>query len=146
MASTWEHKKMTEDELKELVRDVYDQKIFTSLHCGAGDTRMVFMPLMFIGSPPSEPSPTNNIKIDRRNKLNYIQEKLDYEQETPVREEFLKNIGMVYEFYSQAGPRSINGYPIFMSFKIVSIDDTNKFIEKYNKYVKMRENFEKEWK
>lgn len=145
MASNWEHKRMTEEELKTLVRDVYDQKIFTSLHCNNFDVKMVFMPLMFIGSPPSEPSLTKNIKIDRKNKLNYIQEKLDYENETPVREEFLKNIGMVYESYDQAGPRSINGYPIFMSFKIVSIEDTRKFIDKYNKYVEMRENFEKEW-
>ena len=53
---------------------------------------------------------------------------------------------MLYEDNSKAGPMSINGYPIFMSCKIISNSDTTIFIEMYNKYVKMREEFEKEWK
>ena len=32
--ANWEHNKLTNDELKELVRDVYDCKTFTSFQCG----------------------------------------------------------------------------------------------------------------
>lgn len=142
--SNWAHKEMSNDELKELVRDVYDQKIFTSLQCGSNAT-MVFMPMLFFGSGPTTPSKTKNNQIDRKNKLKYIEEKLQYEAETPQREEFIKNIGMVYEYYSEAGPTAINGYPCFYSCKLVSIDDAQKFVDMYNKYAEMRKEFEKEW-
>jgi len=33
--------------------------------------------------------------------------------------------GMFYEHLSQAGPRSVNGYPCFFSVKALSIDDTS---------------------
>ena len=36
------------------------------------------------------------------------------------------NIGMVYEHISQAGPRSVNGYPMFMSCKMLSREDSEK--------------------
>lgn len=38
-------------------------------------------------------------------------------------EEARKDIGMVYEYWDKAGPRSINGYPIFFSFAIVNVKD-----------------------
>ena len=142
--ANWTHKEMTNDELKELVRDVYDQKIFTSLQCGSNAT-MVFMPMLFFGSAPSTPSKSDDNQINRKNKLKYIEEKLQYEAETPEREAFIKNIGMVYEYYIEAGPTSMNGYPIFYSCKIVSIEDARKFVDMYNKYVEMRKEFEKEW-
>jgi hypothetical protein len=61
-------------------------------------------------------------------------------------DEFMKNIGMLFEDNSKAGPRSINGYPMFMSCKILSKEDAKKFLDLYGKYEKMREDFEKEWK
>lgn len=140
----WEHRICTDAELKEIVRDVYDCKTFTSLQC-KDDMMMVFMPAMFIGSRPSAPSLGDNNQINRKNKLLYIEECLTYERETPERENFLKNIGMLYEDHSKAGPRSCNGYPIFMSCKIMSIEDTKRFVEIYRKYEEMRENFEKEF-
>lgn len=142
--SNWKHKEMTEQELKELVRDVYDNKLFTSFQCSS-DAMMVFMPLMFLGAAPSQPSKTGDNQTDRKNKLNYIEEKLQYERETPEREAFIKNIGMVYSSLSEAAPRSINGYPIFYSMTIVSKEDTLKFIDMFKKYEKMREDFEKVW-
>jgi hypothetical protein len=154
----WKHNILSEDELKTLVKDVYDAKIFTSLHIREFDSYLIgsiFMPVLFLGSPPSEPSfpePTGNIRKDRKNKLlqfdkieEWKKEYKQWEDETPIREAFLNNIGMVYEENSKAGPRSINGYPIFFGCKIVSIEDTKKFMEMYQKYEKMREEFEKQW-
>lgn len=106
---------------------------------------MVFMPILFIGAAPSTPSLSKNNQINRKNKLEHIEEILKYKKETPEREEYLKTIGMVFENYSKAGPRGINGYPIFYSCNIMSIDDTKRFIEMYKKYEEMRKNFEKDW-
>lgn len=144
--ANWEHKIRTEEELKELVRAVYDCKIFTSLQCDDYLVRSVFMVSMFLGSPPSKPSISANNQINRKNKLQYIADMIEYEEDTPKREEFLKTIGMLYEENSKAGPRAINGYPMFMSCNIVSIEDTKRFIEMYKKYEKKREEFENEWK
>jgi hypothetical protein len=155
----WEHIKLSDEELKILVKDAYDGKIFTSLHLGEFDQYLVgsiFMPVIFMGAPPSKPDfpkTTNNIRKDRKNKINHFtvdlpkweQEHKQWEDETPLRLKFLEEIGMLYEKNSEAGPRSINGYPIFFSCKIVSKEDTKKFLEMYNTYVKLRENFEKEW-
>ncbi len=41
--------------------------------------------------------------------------------------------GMIYEYMSKAGPMSINGMPIFASFRVVSIEDTKKVFAHYNK-------------
>ena len=124
--ANWEHKIRTEDELKELVRAVYDCKIFTSFQCDSYLLGSVFMPSMFFGSAPSKPSTSTNNQITRKNKLEYIDKMIEYEEDTVKREEFLKNIGMLYEENSKAGPRGINGFPMFMSCNIVSISDTKK--------------------
>lgn len=150
--SKWEHGKLNDEELKKLVCDVYDQKILTSLQCGEM-TSMVFIPIIFMGSAPSKPilsEATGNIRKDRRNKLNHFknleQWKKDLKQwkiDTPKREEYFKNIGMVYEYMDKAGPRSVNGYPMFMSINVLSIEETKKFADKYNKYIKLREKLDK---
>lgn len=142
--SNWKHYKMTEQELNKLVRDVYDAKIYTSLH-NPDKASSCFMISVFLGMPPIKPSLGSDNQINRRNKLQYIEEKLQYEKDTPKREEYLKNIGMLYEEYSKAGPLSMNGLPLFMSCNILSIEDTNIFIEKYKRYEKMRKEFDKEF-
>jgi len=128
-----------------LVRGVYDMKYFVSQQCEGHMLSMVFMPIMFLGAAPTEPSLDKNNQINRKRKLKYIDDLLQYEKETPEREDFFKNIGMLYEEYSKAGPRGINGMPNFFSMKIVSIEDTKRFQEMYTTYCEMRENFEKEW-
>jgi len=145
MIENWQHKEMTNEELKKLVRDVYDGITFTSLQCG-DHVLSVFMPVIFFGAAPSSPKTSKDNQVNRRNKLQYIEDCLTYEKETPAREKFIGNIGMLYEDMSKTGPTSINGYPVFFSCKIVSKEDGAKFIEMYNKYIEMREEFEKEWK
>lgn len=143
--SNWKHHQFTNEELKKLVSEVYDQKIFTSFHCDSNTVTMVFMPILFLGARPSFPGKSDDIKIDRKNKLEHVSEIIEYEEQTEIREEYINNIGMVYEYYDKAGPRSINGYPIFMSMHILSKEDTKRFIEMYQKYEEMRKEFEKEW-
>lgn len=43
------------------------------------------------------------------------------------------NLGMIYEYEDKAMPRSINGYPIFMSCHFLNTDDTEKVFSIYNK-------------
>ena len=141
----WKHYKMTEKELKKVVRDTYDMKIFTSLQCDKNLLSVIFMPILFIGAPPIEPSLVDDNQVNRRNKLKYIEDSLRYDKETSDREKYLNNIGMVYEYMNIAGTRGINGYPSFMSCNIMTISDTKKFIDMYDKYVAMREEFEKQF-
>lgn len=153
--ANWEHYVRTEEELKELVRAVYDCKVFTSLQCPNSTVGMVFMVSMFMGAAPTEPKfPEKNsdIRKDRKNKLLHFdaleqwrKDMKEWEDDTTKREEYFKTIGMLYESYDKALPRGINGYPMFMSCNIVSIEDTKRFREMYGKYEKMREDFEKEW-
>ena len=39
--------------------------------------------------------------------------------------------GLIYEYISEAGPRSVNGMPVFMSLKMLTQDDTKKMFEHY---------------
>lgn len=40
-----------------------------------------------------------------------------------IRVEYFRDIGLIYEYLDKAGPRSINGYPIFFSMRIMHRDD-----------------------
>lgn len=80
----------TDDELKQLARDLHAGRIFTDQHLRPGEdpailTR-IFMPLLFMNS----------------------------EQWSAFKE---SDPAVIFEYLSEAGPREINGYPIFMSFK-----------------------------
>lgn len=44
--------------------------------------------------------------------------------------EEVDKIGMVYEYLDKAGPRSTNGYPNFMSFRLLSKEDTTRLVAK----------------
>lgn len=56
----------------------------------------------------------------------------------------LKDKVFVYEYISKAGPRSINGKPIFMSMNFLNETDYKTMMEEYKKYSKIREDFLKE--
>jgi hypothetical protein len=44
-------------------------------------------------------------------------------------EKFKKmDVGMIYEYLDNAGPRSVNGFPIFLSFKTLTKDETRKVL------------------
>jgi len=153
----YEHKTFTDEEIKELVVKAFEGKIFTSYHCKPDDIGMVFMPIMFINSPPSEPSKnkdSDDIKEERKNKLDYLKEKEHYDEVVlpdwkkntqPKIVDFLNNVGMIYESFDKALPRGVNGYPMFTSCGYLSKTDASRFLEYYTKYEKVREKLDKEF-
>jgi len=90
----------SDDELKQLARDIHAGHVFTSNHvpfpietgpdaAWASEVQMIFMPLRLAD-----------------------QKALDEMKALDVR--------LFYEYLDKAGPRSINGYPQFMSMGIVT--------------------------
>jgi hypothetical protein len=53
--------------------------------------------------------------------------------------EEIDDIGFIYEYYDKAGPRGINGYPIFFSCGFVGKNDARKIRDKVIKIKKMIE-------
>ena len=49
-------------------------------------------------------------------------------------------ICIFYEYFDKSLPRSINGYPIFMSHGHLNEEDTQKILEKYKEIKKVMEN------
>jgi hypothetical protein len=54
----------------------------------------------------------------------------------------LRNLGCLYEHLSQAGPRSINGYPIFWSVRILNRDDWQRAAAAIDRELERRDNME----
>lgn len=85
----------SQDELKQLAWDIYGGAVFTDRHLGRPeDITMVFMVLGMM----------------ERKQLLQLQRK-----DRP---------GMFYEYLSAAGPRSINGMPMFFSVQLLHPEDT----------------------
>jgi hypothetical protein len=100
----------TDDELKQIAKDMWKGRIFTNRHC-KDETLLgsIFMSLALGG--------LNNLP-----------------------DEDVNDIGMVYEYLSEAGPRAINGYPMFMSCRLLSKADTTKVFDYYDKMVDFEKN------
>lgn len=98
-------KKLTEEEIKDLANDIYKGFVFTDRHLQSPDD----LSRVFIP-------------------LIFLKEKdiEDLKKNPP---------GMIYEYMSEAGPRSINGMPMFLSVRMISQEDTKKVFEKYTKIV-----------
>jgi hypothetical protein len=48
---------------------------------------------------------------------------------------------MIYEYLSEAGPRSVNGMPIFFSMRYISKDEYIIMMQHYNNFVDMKNEF-----
>jgi len=101
-------KKLTDDDINALAEDIYKGNVFTSNQIRKEDMGM--LPVIFIPLALAGPKLIEDMK-----------------REDP---------GMIYEHFSEAGTRSINGYPTFFSFHIVSQEDANKVWEKYEQIKK----------
>lgn len=88
--------KMTDDQLRELVCAYVDRRIFT-LHDIHPNSREHLAGMVFMPLALGAFAGYN--------------------------EASLKKIGTIYEYLDKAGPRSINGYPIFFSLRIVHVKD-----------------------
>ena len=94
---------MSDEEIKKLAEDLYKGLIYTDKH------------------------------IQDPNDVARVFQPLIFLKEEQLEE--LKNNppGLIYENWSEAGPRSINGMPMFWSFKMISQEDSKKLFEYYNK-------------
>ena len=54
----------------------------------------------------------------------------------------LKQIGCIWEYNSAAGPRSINGYPIFFSLRLMHVDDGARCLAAIQREEERRKNIE----
>lgn len=45
---------------------------------------------------------------------------------------YIKSIGAIWEYYSQAGPMSVNGMPIFTSCHLIHQEDMNLMVQALN--------------
>jgi hypothetical protein len=136
----------TEDYIKQLAKDIYNNKVFTAFmipeNQRAAMIKMVFMPLLFMDPQHPHTTDVNTAKL-RDNK---IWEILDQDDEVEdYNKNFIPSIGMVYEYYvdeygrDNCMPRGINGFPMFSSCRMLNLEDTEKLREFYEKYSKIRE-------
>lgn len=58
--------------------------------------------------------------------------------------EDLQKIGLMYEYIDKAMPRSINGYPIFSSFNLLSQEEFKILNAYYVDYIKLKDEFLKD--
>lgn len=95
----------TSEELSQIAKDIANNLIFTDFHI-----------------PPYE----------RRN-LHLFFMPLVFGAFSNSSEEYVKDIGMIFEYYSKAGPTGINGMPVFFSLQYLSLHDTKIVWEKVAK-------------
>ncbi len=102
------HIKKTDDELKEIAKDLWAGKIFsdrhiTSLKDSPNMLGMVFMPIVFMDSETKKQ--LSDFKVN-----------------------------FIYEYLDKAGPRAINGMPTFFSCRTLTEPETKKMFEYYEKF------------
>lgn|SRR5262245_12708907 len=56
-------------------------------------------------------------------------------------EEIKRNAGLLYEDMSKAGPRSINGYPMFFSLQWLDKDETSRLFAYYEQYKSLQQSW-----
>lgn len=47
--------------------------------------------------------------------------------------------GLIYQYYDEAGPRSVNGMPIFFSFRYLSKEKTARMFQFYEQFKQMKD-------
>jgi hypothetical protein len=98
----------TDDELKQIAKDISTNLIFTDRHIPS-ESRSQMLPMVFM------PLAIGGKAID-----DMIENKVD----------------TIYEYYSKAMPRSINGYPMFPSLCILGEEDAKVMWDHYKKIQK----------
>lgn len=101
-------KPKTDKELKELAKDMVADKIFTTAHVRQGDEHLIGSIFMT---------------------LLFMNQKQRDEMQG-------KGVAVLYEYMSEAGPREMNGYPIFSSMRTMSQEEWGKVWEYHEKIKK----------
>lgn len=108
-------KHKTDDELKQLAVDWVEGRIFTSFDIHPGD-----MPFMLT-------------KVFMLISLGALAE---------LSKKQLDDVGMIYEYMSEQGYRSVNGYPMFIkSLRWMTRADTERFKAYAREYLEQRKSF-----
>jgi hypothetical protein len=97
------HVPMTDEEIKKLAEDMYKGFVFTDRHLNSVDE----LSMVFLP-----------LALAGKELIGEL-------QKMPT--------GMIYEYIDKAGPMGVNGMPMFTSFRVVSMEDTKKIFEYYNK-------------
>lgn len=146
----------SDDDLKQIAKDIFNGKIYTDRHCNSNEITQRFMVLLFMGpkkpEKPKHPNIPGTIENDRDNAIyDLIQLDKDiitykeniklYNIEKKVyQDEYLPSIGLIYEYMDQAGNLSFNGGPMFMSLRLLNKADTEKMFGYYEQYKELRKN------
>ena len=101
----------TDAELKQIAMDLYDGKIFSDRHLKNMEDAQMVFMPIALGAFSN------------------------------ATEEEMKDLGMIYEYLSEAGPRSVNGMPCFMSFQMLTRAESEKTFDHYEAYKKLKEEF-----
>jgi hypothetical protein len=100
----------TNEELKQIAEDLNSGKLFIDRQIPEGlPVHMIIMPLIFMSKEQSETF-KNNVESGE--------------------------IAMIYEYIDKAGPRAINGNPMFMSLQTLSKNEVKIVFDYYNKIKK----------
>ncbi len=148
-------KSQPDEDLKQIAKDLYNGLIYCDRQCQPHEISQRFMVLLFMGptrpTEPKYPSEDKDVQGKRDNVLyDLVQREADqnkYEEDVKLydlaykmyQEEYLKSIGFIYEFLSQAMPRGINGGPMFMSARFLNREDSEKMFKYYEQYKEIRE-------
>lgn len=103
----------TEQELKQIAVDFAEGKIFSNLHL-TSDHDQHLLPMIFMPLALGA----------------------DLAEKAQSGECY-----MIYEYIDKAGPRGINGYPIFFSLRYISKAEYVIMMQHYNNYVDMKNEF-----
>lgn len=95
----------SDEEIRTLAEDLYRGRIFTDRHIKGDGERMARS--VFMG-------------------LNFLSDK-------DLKMYRKWNVGLFYEYMDKACPVSVNGYPTFMSFRILSEDDAKRLFTMHDK-------------
>ena len=100
--------KKTDEDLKQIAKDMWAGKIFTDRHL-KNDPQMISSVFMILAL------------LDKKQLVKMEQD----------------NINLFYEYLDKAAPRSINGYPIFFSMRMLDKNDAARMIDFYNEVGKV---------
>lgn len=89
----------TDDDLKQLARDIVAGRVFTDLHIQA---------------------PATEVKLDIMRAVWPILLFMNEQQQAEIN---ALHPVMIYEYLREAGPRSVNGYPVFFSLHVIGQEE-----------------------
>ena len=153
----WKHTSQSDEELKKITKDLYNNKIFSNLHLNEYDSlESHFMCMLFMGpKEPQKPQPKASedqpIIEKRDNKIydliqlqkdqeQYEKDMADYPFELEDYQAWFNDLGFIYEYYGESqSPMAINGRPVFFSMRLLCKEDANKMLDFYHQYKEIRE-------